>query len=125
LALERRPLSAPELIDAAVQPVAPLVREKDLTLVRDVPPDLPRFIGDPNKLQRTLVNLLANAVKFTPSGGRITVQARTTTDEEAQEGLVFTVRDTGEGIPEEAFERIFEKFGQVETRKAGRKMSTG
>jgi len=39
--------------------------------------------------------------------------------------LVFSVRDTGEGIPSGAFQRIFEKFGQVESRKAGRTMSTG
>jgi signal transduction histidine kinase len=39
--------------------------------------------------------------------------------------VVFAVRDAGEGIPAEAFDKIFEKFGQVETRKAGRKMSTG
>ncbi|MCS6862332.1 MAG: ATP-binding protein, partial [Abditibacteriales bacterium] len=39
--------------------------------------------------------------------------------------ILFSVADTGEGIPQEAFERIFEKFGQVETRSSGRKMSTG
>jgi signal transduction histidine kinase len=73
-------------------------------------------------VRRTLVNLLGNAVKFTPAGGRITASVQRTQD---TDGLLFCVEDTGEGIPSDAFERIFEKFGQVETRGAGRKMSTG
>jgi signal transduction histidine kinase len=52
----------------------------------------------------------------------VTISARPLHEENA---VLFAVADTGEGIPSEAFERIFEKFGQVETRKAGRKMSTG
>ena len=68
------------------------------------------------------MNLLGNAIKFTPAGGTITVETRRSEDEKSS---VFSVSDTGEGIPEESFERIFEKFGQVASRKAGRMMSTG
>jgi signal transduction histidine kinase len=69
---------------------------------------------------RTLVNLLGNAIKFTPERGTVSVEVQCSED-----SLLFCVVDTGEGIPEEAFERIFEKFGQVESRKAGKQMSTG
>jgi signal transduction histidine kinase len=68
------------------------------------------------------VNLLGNAVKFTPSGGRVTLLAQ---HEPSESAVKFTVRDTGPGIPEEAFERIFEKFGQVGPRPASRSLSTG
>ncbi|HLV79881.1 MAG TPA: ATP-binding protein, partial [Chthonomonadaceae bacterium] len=122
LALEWETLEAKPLIEAAVQQVASLAAEKHLTLTEKIAPDLPAFSGDEEKLRRTLINLLGNAIKFTPSGGRIEVSARR--DEEGN-AVLFAVQDTGEGIPKEAFQRIFDKFGQVEQRKAGRKMSTG
>ena len=120
--LDLRPLSASELIGRAFAQVASLVRNNDLTLVEDVPENLPSFAGDEDKLRRVLVNLLGNAVKFTPAGGLLTLSARLL---EGDRMLRFNVTDTGEGIPAEAFGRIFEKFGQVESRKRGRKMSTG
>jgi signal transduction histidine kinase len=110
------------LAERATSQVSLLTREKGLNLVMDVSPDLAAFSGDEDKLRRTLVNLLGNAIKFTPAGGTVTVVSRRIENEEA---IFFSVQDTGEGIPREAFGRIFEKFGQVESRKAGRKMSTG
>jgi signal transduction histidine kinase len=77
---------------------------------------------DEDKIVRTLVNLLGNAIKFTPVSGRITIATRRLPDDGATE---FSVQDTGEGIPPESFTRIFEKFGQVDGRKSGRKHSTG
>ena len=118
--LDRTPLTAAGLIERAAAQVGMLVQASGLTLIQNAPLDLPPFSGDEDKLRRTLVNLLGNAIKFTSTGGAITASA------ELGEGeVLFNVRDTGEGIPAEAFERIFEKFGQVESRKAGRKMSTG
>ena len=120
--LEWEAVSAGPLIETALGQVATLARKKNLTLVTELAPDLPPFRADEEKLRRTIVNLLGNAIKFTSEEGTITVGACRDT---VQEAVIFSVRDTGEGIPAEAFGRIFEKFGQVETRKAGRKMSTG
>lgn len=122
LQLEYADLQAGGLIGRALAQVSPLAKNKNIELVREVGDDLPTLRADDDKLRRTLVNLLGNALKFTPAGGKIVVSARIG---EPGKTLVFAVRDTGEGIPEEAFGRIFEKFGQVESRKAGRKMSTG
>ena len=115
-------LSARELVAAAVGQVASLADSNELTMHQQIEDDVPQLSGDENKLRRTLVNLLGNAIKFTPPHGFVTIGVRGT-----QEGrsVEFTVTDTGEGIPPEAFERIFEKFGQVETRQGGRTMSTG
>ena len=118
--LDRHPLTATGLIERAVTQVGMLAQASGVTLIQQAPLDLPSFSGDEDILRRTLVNLLGNAIKFTPSGGTITASA-----EMVEQGMLFAVRDTGEGIPPEAFERIFEKFGQVESRIAGRKMSTG
>jgi signal transduction histidine kinase len=120
LTLERSELCPGDLADRAVLQVGYLAREKGLALDQQTA-DLPLFQGDEEKLVRTLVNLLGNAVKFTPAGGRVTVSVSADGDE----AILFRVADTGEGIPKEAFSRIFEKFGQVETRKSGRRMSTG
>jgi signal transduction histidine kinase/CheY-like chemotaxis protein len=122
LKLEYSHLSPKELVARAVEQVASLVSDKNLELTQDIAAELPAFSGDEDKLRRTLVNLLGNAFKFTPSGGNITIMAR---QNEGEDELLFAVRDTGEGIPPEAFSHIFEKFGQVENRQAGRKMSTG
>jgi len=115
-------LSAGELVASAVSQVASLAESQRLKLVQQIAADLPPLPGDENNLRRTLVNLLGNAIKFTPSGGTVTVEARPS---EAGQSVVFSVRDTGEGIPAEAFGRIFDKFGQVASRRGGRTMSTG
>lgn len=78
---------------------------------------LPRVRADRHKLRRLLDNLLTNAMKFTPRGGRITVIG-----ESAGAEVRLIVSDTGPGIPQEFQDRIFEKFGQA---VAGRRMSVG
>ncbi len=120
--LEYAVQSPGDLVASAVRQVAWLAQSSSLTLTEKIAADLPPLWGDENKLRRTLVNLLGNAIKFTPSGGTITIEAGC--DAEAQL-VVFSVRDTGEGIPTGSFERIFDKFSQVASRRGGRTLSTG
>jgi signal transduction histidine kinase len=122
LPLDRREINVPSLVDAAVTQVAPLAKVRNVALAIDLEPTLPRLVADKATLLRTLVNLLGNAIKFTPRGGAVTVAVK---PDKERLSLLFSVSDTGEGIPAEAFERIFEKFGQVESRLAGHVMSTG
>ena len=122
MTLDYAMLSPADLVASAVCQVASLAESQGLTLVSPIVPNLPTFPGDENSLRRVLVNLLGNALKFTPYGGTITVGAHRSGDDRS---LVFFVRDTGEGIPAEAFGRIFEKFGQVASRQGGRTLSTG
>jgi two-component system sensor histidine kinase/response regulator len=120
--LEFKHVAAPDLVTHALSQVRQLATNREMSLTPVIGSGLPEFWGDENKLLRVLVNLIGNAIKFTPAGGNISIAVRKTEDSSS---LLFSVTDTGEGIPTEAFERIFEKFGQVESRKAGRKMSTG
>ncbi len=115
-------ISTSGLVAAAVTQVASLCESYGLSVQSTVPNALPPFRGDEGKLRRTLVNLLGNAIKFTPSGGTITLEVLHDVE---KRWLEFSVSDTGEGIPTEAFGLIFEKFGQVASRKAGRAKSTG
>ena len=113
-------LDVAALIESALEQVSSAAAQRQIAWQREIAPDVPTFAGDEDKLRRTLVNLLGNAIKFSPARGKIVVGARADGGE-----LELWVRDEGEGIPRDAFERIFEKFGQVEDRKAGRAMSTG
>lgn len=122
LRLDYAEVSAADVVARAVEQVAQIARQKAIALVAEVASELPPLVADAEKLRRTLVNLLGNALKFTPERGTIIVAVRRDPGDNA---FRFSVTDTGEGIPKEAFERIFEKFGQVEERRAGRKNSTG
>ncbi|MDQ2800291.1 MAG: ATP-binding protein, partial [Armatimonadota bacterium] len=122
LVLDKKRVHPVEVIEYALTQTASIARRNGLRVARNVPAELPSVIADPDLLRRSLVNLLGNAVKFTPRGGIVTVSAAY---DPAESALVFAVGDTGEGIPAHQVRRIFDKFGQVESRKAGRKMSTG
>jgi signal transduction histidine kinase len=115
-------VSAEALVQTAVQQVQALAQSKELLLQTDLAPDLPILNADSDTVQRTLTNLIGNSCKFTPDGGTVTVAVRRAPQENA---LLFAIRDTGEGIPHEAFDKIFDKFAQVETRRAGHMHSTG
>jgi signal transduction histidine kinase len=114
--LHHEPLCSAALVAGAVKQVASLAAVAQTTLVSELAADLPLFSGDAGKLTRTLVNLLANAIRFTRSG---TVTVNVTRQ---PEHIRFAIRDTGSGIPAEAFERIFEKFAQVDAQS---KVGTG
>jgi len=97
-----------------------LLEQKKLTFRVDLPGGLPSLRADRESLRRILVNILGNAITFSPGSGRITLTAQ------AEDGRVrVAMKDEGPGIPPEDRGRIFEKFGQVESRQSGRKYSTG
>jgi signal transduction histidine kinase/DNA-binding response OmpR family regulator len=117
LGLERHEFNLREQMDKAVDLVAPRARAKRLDVHCRVAPDVPRWvIGDPLRLRQVLVNLLANAVKFTPRGEVVASCVRAPNEK----GLRFSVRDTGVGIAASEVERIFRPFEQVEPATARR-----
>ena len=86
-----------------------MVGTKRIQLDAEVQPELPFVQSDPRWLAHVVVNLVSNAVKFTPEGGRVTVRARESTD---RDGVVLEIEDCGIGIAREDRERIFEPFLQ-------------
>lgn len=77
------------------------------------------FLGDRNRLQQVLTNLLTNALKYTPKGGEITLEARKITREDNRVWMLFSVKDTGIGISSRNKERVFEIFNQDSTSHKG------
>ena len=100
------PLVAAEIIERATTAIRPLLREKDLALLMDVEDGFPNVIGDKDRLTQVMINLLANAVKFTKEGS-VTCRLRKSNHE-----LLISVIDTGRGVAEDDYEKLFDKFQQ-------------
>mgnify|MGYP000620663935 FL=1 len=94
-----------QVVKVATERVQPRAQQADLRLEVEVAEPLPPLWADPERLERALLELLDNAIKFTPRGGRILVSARPT-----EEGVLITVSDTGPGIPDEERPYIFQRF---------------
>ena len=123
LYLESFPLN--HLLDSVVNSVRPLMEQNDNQFHVAYPPQLGLMYADITKVRQILLNLLSNAAKFT-HGGEVTFEARresATEGDTTQEGwFVFTVADTGIGMPPEQIERLFQPFTQADesfTRKYG------
>ena len=108
-------------VDAAVRILGEQIHEAGLTLSVNVAPDLPEMKVDSTAVMRMLINLLSNAMKFTESGGAVTVDACRAAGGE----LCISVSDTGVGIPEQDIDRVFQPFAQVATAMARDHQGTG
>lgn len=89
-------------------------------LTSEIAPDLPLVNGDRRRIRQVLINLLSNALKFTPPGGTVTLRALTDAD-----GLVLQVCDTGIGIAAQDFAKVLEPFGQVDSTLSRKYEGTG
>ncbi|MDQ3804710.1 MAG: sensor histidine kinase, partial [Acidobacteriota bacterium] len=108
------------LIEELREQMQPMAREKEIALEEAVPADLPPLRADRAKLRRVLVNLLSNALKFTPRGGRVMVVAA-----REDERVRVSVSDTGVGIPPEDLARLFDKYEQARSRATRSEKGTG
>lgn len=113
--LDIAPISLDELCQTTLQLVAERARRKDLRLMQAMAFGVVSMRGDERRLTQILVNLLDNAVKFTPAQGTVGLEVET---DAAQERIMFTVWDTGIGIAAEDMERLFRPFTQVDGRLA-------
>jgi two-component system phosphate regulon sensor histidine kinase PhoR len=103
-----------ELVFPPVDRLRPQAERAGLELTVLLPPELPPVLADADRARLVLTNLVHNAVKFTPPGGRITVAARSAGDE-----MVLSVQDTGVGIIAEDLPRIFERFYKADRARSG------
>ena len=112
--IETRPFDLGRLLNNSVKVIAPQGRYKGLSVTTNLDSSIARwFAGDPHHLRQVLLNLLANAVKFTERGG-ITLTGRTLSMTPEGAVILMEVQDTGIGIPEEKLATIFEPFTQAD-----------
>lgn len=113
-------LDSEDVVTEIVETLRPLADEKSMNIVADVDSDLPAIYIDPDKLKQILINLISNAIKFTPEITGL-IEVKVSYIEEKRE-LLFSVSDNGIGIPEKDKPRLFDRFYQVDntsTRKYG------
>ncbi|HEV2108051.1 MAG TPA: ATP-binding protein, partial [Thermomicrobiales bacterium] len=111
--------SAPaDLISSGIERLVPLIERAQIDLNVDVSEQLPSVRADQARIEQVLLNLVHNAVKFTPPGGQLDVSAR-----QEQDAVRFDIRDSGVGIPSDELPRLFERFYKAD--KARRTDGTG
>jgi len=117
--LKFQPISIEEVAEDVLRLMRDRAEQAGLTLASEVP-ELPEVEADYRAVKQILLNLISNAVKFTPSGGRVTVRARVAGAE-----VQLQVRDTGIGISAEDLKRLAQPFEQVETQHAKTQQGSG
>ncbi len=125
LELDHAEFSLRDCIEGAVGVLGPAAAAKQLDLLCEIPGDVPAVVrGDPVRLRQVLVNLIGNAVKFTERG-EVLVKVRLLARAAPGVDVVFTVWDTGIGIPAEHMEKLFQPFSQVDASMTRRFGGTG
>jgi signal transduction histidine kinase len=107
LKIDPQPLELVQIIQTSLDAVRPSAQAKEIVLQLRVEPDAGRLDGDAARLQQVMLNLLTNAIKFTPKGGRVLV-----TLEHGDSGLRISVLDSGSGIAPDFLPHVFERFRQ-------------
>ncbi len=113
LQLKLEPARLLEVVEDASMTLAQTVEEKRITLENRLDPDIPQVLIDRNRLVEVLINLINNGIKFTPAGGKISIDTRGVT--EKRDYLKVVVSDTGIGIPPEDLPKVFDRFYQGQT----------
>lgn len=115
--LDIHPMTVSNLVQTTVKRLAPQARDKHIILHPNLPADLPPVQADEDRITQVLVNLVANAIQYTPVGGNVSITAARQADE-----IQISVKDTGVGIPPEHLANLFTRFYRVDksrSRNAG------
>ena len=128
--LHCRPLHLTEIARQALAMLAPLAEQKGVELTAGVPDALPPVLADRDRLVQILVNLIDNAVKYTPEGGSVrlgaaVLQPTPTQSTQSQSAVELIVEDTGIGIPRKDLPRITERFYRVDKARSREQGGTG
>jgi signal transduction histidine kinase len=122
VALRREAVDLTLLLHKVVESFHAKAHERKVRISVETAEALPKLLADPQELQTALIHLVDNAVRFTLSGGQVTVMAKPRMEQDGRLAVEIAVRDTGIGVPSELHDKVFERFYQVDgslTRKYG------
>jgi PAS domain S-box-containing protein len=128
MVIKKELIDLKELITSVVFTFQAQADEKRIKLQVKVPEDLPKSLGDQDRITQVLDNFLNNAIKFTPPGGKISIEAKESEDQIESRECKFikvAVEDTGIGIDSKNFDKIFDKFSQLDNNLDGKVVGTG
>ena len=109
-----------ELVKEVLFDLKGAIEQKEHKIVIDIPPDLVQVEADPERIKQVFINLLDNAIKFTPQNGNICIRAKA-----KGKYIQVEISDTGIGIPQEHQKRIFERFYRVDKARSRNLGGTG
>jgi two-component system, OmpR family, phosphate regulon sensor histidine kinase PhoR len=126
-ALAMEDLDAGQVVSEAVELMRDPARRQGVNLEMNCAPGLPKLIGDRDRLQQVLLNLLDNAIKYTPRGGRVVASAAAASANgaEPKPAVALAVADSGEGIPATDIPRLTERFYRVDRARSRELGGTG
>ncbi|MCI9663830.1 MAG: response regulator [Lachnospiraceae bacterium] len=114
-----------EMLSTIRELILPQATAKGIRFIQDIDLTNRWFVGDRMRISQVLINLLGNAVKFTPEGGRITLTIKEASAPNESSSLYFAVKDTGTGIAREEQDRVFRSFEQAANRNPSKQQGTG
>jgi two-component system sensor histidine kinase NblS len=116
LELEMHPLSLKQAADAALRAINLLAKDKQIVVTIKASGVIPMVMMNEESMERVIINLLTNAIKYTPIGGKIEVKIEQVPSAEGEGEVAISVSDNGIGIPEDALPQIFDRFYRVERK---------
>jgi len=117
---EVNPLSLPQMIDQVLLKLMPQIEDKKIQIKKDFPSQLPLVLGNMDRIEQVLINLLSNALLFSPPESTVEIKVW-----EEEKEVAVSIKDQGEGIPEKDIPHLFERFYRVEKSRSREKGGTG
>jgi signal transduction histidine kinase len=114
--LDKKVLTVHEIVEGSLNLIGLQYKRKGIELVLDIPPDIPKIKADQSKIEQVLNNLLSNALKFTGSGGKVSLDVSTDAVS-SPKFVTVSITDTGVGIPHEELPILFDHFRQASSAK--------
>ena len=120
LDIKKNSISIESIVEKVSKKVHPLCDRKKIELEIDIQGDIPLIVADEDRIEQVLINLVDNAVRYSPKDSKVTVKVRP-----SDEGVIVTVKDSGQGIPPEELPFVWERFYKVDKSRERKKSGTG